>query len=44
LVDITSNILKDIFSKKIKKKIYKISALKHKGIIDVKRALVRYVH
>ena len=34
----------DIFSKKIKKKIYKISALKHKGIIDVKRALVRYVH
>ena len=34
----------DIFSKKIKKKIYKISALKHKGIIDVKRVLVRYVH
>ena len=34
----------DIFSKKIKKKIYKISALKRKGIIDVKRALVRYVH
>ena len=34
----------DIFSKKIKKKIYKISALKHKGIIDVKRALIRYVH
>ena len=34
----------DTFSKKIKKKIYKISALKHKGIIDVKRALVRYVH
>jgi len=34
----------DIFSKKIKKKIYKISALKHKGIIDVKRELVRYVH
>ena len=34
----------DIFSKKIKKKIYKISALKHKGIIDVKRALVKYVH
>jgi len=33
----------DIFSKKIKKKIYKISALKHKGITDVKRALVRYV-
>ena len=34
----------DNFSKKIKKKIYKISALKHKGIIDVKRELVRYVH
>jgi len=34
----------DTFSKKIKKKIYKISALKHKGIIDIKRALVRYVH
>jgi len=34
----------DIFSKKIKKKIYKISALKHKGIINVKKALVRYVH
>ena len=34
----------DIFSKKIKKKIYKISALKHKGIIDVKRELVKYVH
>ena len=32
------------FRKKIKKKIYKISALKHKGIIDIKRALVRYVH
>ena len=34
----------DIFSKKVKKKIYKISALKHKGIIEVKRALVRYVY
>ncbi len=34
----------DIFSKKIKKKIYKISALKHKGIIEVKRELVRYVY
>ena len=33
-----------IFTKKIKKKIYKISALKHKGIIDIKRALARYVH
>ena len=34
----------DIFSKKIKKKIYKISALKHKGITDIKKALLRYVH
>tara|TARA_Y100001970_G_scaffold188080_1_gene228773 strand:+ start:924 stop:1907 length:984 start_codon:yes stop_codon:yes gene_type:complete len=34
----------NIFSKKIKKKIYKISALKHKGITDIKKALVRYVH
>ena len=34
----------DFFSKKIKKKIYKISALKHKGIIDIKKALVKYVH
>jgi len=34
----------NIFSKKIKKKIYKISALKHKGIVDIKRALVKYAH
>tara|TARA_B100000029_G_scaffold509515_1_gene598923 strand:- start:4392 stop:5375 length:984 start_codon:yes stop_codon:yes gene_type:complete len=34
----------DVFSKKIKRKIYKISALKHKGIIDIKKALIRYVH
>ena len=34
----------DIFSKKIKKKIYKISALKNKGIIDIKRALIRYAN
>ena len=33
----------NIFNKKIKKKIYKISALKHKGIVDIKKALVRYV-
>ena len=33
--------IKDLINKK---KIYKISALKHKGIIDVKKALVRYVH
>jgi len=32
-----------IFTKKIKKKIYKISALKHKGILDIKRALIQYV-
>ena len=34
----------DIFSKKINKKIYKISALKRKGIIDIKKILIRYVH
>jgi len=34
----------NIFSKKIKKKIYKISALKNKGIIDIKKALIGYVH
>ena len=34
----------DTFSKKIKKKIYKISALKHIGIKDVKKAMVRYVN
>jgi len=33
-----------IFSKKIKKKIYKISALKHKGLTTIKRTLVEYVH
>ena len=33
-----------IFSKKIKKKIYKISVLKHKGITDIKKVLVRYAH
>ena len=32
------------FSKKIKKKIYKISALKHKGIIDIKKALIKYAN
>ena len=32
------------FIKKIKKKIYKISVLKHKGIIDIKKALIRHVH
>ena len=34
----------DFFSKKIRKKIYKISALKHQGITDIKKALIRYVH
>ena len=29
----------DIFTKKIKKKIYKISALKHKGITDSKKRI-----
>ena len=34
----------NIFNKKIKKKIYKISALKNRGIIDIKKALIGYVH
>ena len=34
----------DIFTKKIKKKIYKISALKHQGIMDIKKVLVKYVY
>ena len=34
----------DIFNKKIKKKIYKISALKQQGIIDIKKILIKYVH
>lgn len=34
----------DIFSKKIKKKIYTISALKHKGLTTIKRVLVNYVY
>ena len=29
---------------KIKKKIYTISALKHKGLTTIKRELVKYVH
>mgnify|MGYP001446782060 CR=1 FL=1 len=32
------------FSKKIKKKIYTISALKHMGLKTIKKALLRYVH
>ena len=34
----------DIFNKKIKKKIYTISALKHKGLKTIKEILVSYVH
>ena len=34
----------DVFSKKIKKKIYKISALKHKGITELKRLLIKYAN
>jgi len=34
----------DIFAKKIKKKIYPISALKHKGLTTIKRDLIKYVH
>ena len=34
----------DIFAKKIKKKIYPISALKHKGLAAIKRELIKYVH
>jgi len=34
----------DIFCKKIKKKIYKISALKHKGIKNIKKTLIRYAN
>ena len=34
----------NIFSKKIKKKIYTISALKHKGLNTIKRILIRYVY
>jgi len=34
----------DVFNKKIKKKIYKISALKRQGIVDIKKILVKYVH
>ena len=34
----------DFFSKKIRKKIYKISALKHKGLTTIKKVLVSHVH
>ena len=32
------------FSKKIRKKNYKISALKHEGLKTIKKILVSYVH
>ena len=34
----------EIFNKKINKKIYTISALKHKNLTTIKKVLVRYVH
>ena len=34
----------DIFNKKIKKKIYKISALNHKNLNSVRKVLTSYVH
>ena len=34
----------DVFKKKIKKEIFTISALKHKGLKTIKRVLVSYVH
>ena len=34
----------DIFNKKVKKKIYTISALKHKGLKTIKNILVSYAH
>ena len=34
----------NIFSKKMKKKIYTISALKHKGLNTIKKILVGYVY
>jgi hypothetical protein len=33
-----------IFNKKIRKKIYIISALKHKGLSTIKKILAGYVH
>ena len=34
----------DVFNKKIKKKIYMISAIKNKGLTAIKKVLVSYVH
>ena len=46
VIKIGSSILVDKKGKpkKIKKKIYTISALKHKGLTTIKRELVKYVH
>ena len=43
-VNIFNNKKIDIFNKKIKKKIYTISALKQKGLTTIKKVLVNYVH
>ena len=34
----------DVFNKKIKKKIYTISALKHKGLKTIKKILISHAH
>ena len=34
----------DIFKKRINKKIYTISALKHLGLINIKKNLISHVH
>ena len=34
----------DVFKRKIKKKIYTISALKHQGLTTIKKSLIGYVH
>jgi len=34
----------DHFRRKIRKKIYTISALKHKGLTTIKKLLISYVH
>jgi len=36
--------IKNIFYQKVKKKIYIISALKHKGLDDLKKNLFTYVY
>ena len=34
----------DIFNKTVKKKIYRISALHHKGLIDIKKTLISHAN